>query len=316
MTAPAARPPRRPFGERSRRPGLPEGLCVEERVPDGGWARYRGPVVILVHGSLDRAASFARTALRLADLAVIAYDRRGYQGSRDAAPATGLATHIDDLRRIALAYAPTVPVPPAAVLDGDAPGGAPCQHPVAAVGHSIGGTVVLGAAVSAPALFVAVGAYEPTMPWLGFHRPETPRGGQGTGSRRPAGTQGRADPGEEAARFFKRMVGEEAWGRLDDAQRASRRADGPALLVDLRGVRGAAPFDVTALEVPTIVASGGPASFPHHRQTAQWLSSHVAPVRWTQIPDAAHGAHLSHPDSFAALVRAVLAEGRQPPACD
>lgn len=309
MTAPTARPPRRPFGARARRPGLPRGLAVEERVPKNDWNHYHGPVVVLVHGSLDRAASFARTALRLPDVAVVAYDRRGYQGSRHARPAAGIPTHVDDLRRIALAYA----------------GAGPERRPVVAVGHSTGGTVVLGAAVAAPELFAAVGAYEPTMPWLGFRRTERHAG---TGLATPAtsatsataatagGAPDPGDPGNEAERFFKRVVGVEAWNRLDDAKRATRRADGPALVVDLRGVRGAPPFDVTALEIPTVVASGGPASFPHHRQTAEWLASHVASAHWTQVHDAGHGAHLSHPDAFAALVREVLAAGGQSPACD
>ncbi|MGH8980609.1 MAG: alpha/beta fold hydrolase [Acidimicrobiales bacterium] len=310
MTAPAARPARRPFGEPSQRPGLPEGLSVEERVPEGGWDRYRGPVVILVHGSLDRASSFARTALRLSDLAVVAYDRRGYQGSREAAPATGLGTHIDDLSRIAHAYAGTQPEPSPVLRSPGSGTPRATPRPVAAVGHSVGGTVVLGAAVRAPELFVAVGAYEPTMPWLGFHRP-TARTAEPQ-----VASDGEAGPGDEAERFFKRMVGKEAWDRLPAAQRASRRADSPALRMDLRAVRGSTPFDVTSLRVPAIVASGGTASFPHHRQTAEWLAEHVPGVRWTQVPDAAHGAHLSHPDAFAALVRAVLAAGGHLAPCD
>ena len=283
---------------------------MEERVPEGWCDGDHWPVVILVHGALDRAASFARTALRLPDVAVAAYDRRGYQGSRDATPATGIATHVDDLRQVTLAYA----------------GDGPERRPVVAVGHSIGGTVVLGAAVASPELFVAVGAYEPTMPWLGFRRPEgeartvEARTGEAAETRdeqpRRATAAAPGDPGDEAERFFKRVVGADAWDRLDDTQRATRRLDGPALVVDLRGVRGAPPFDVTALKVPTIVASGGAASFPHHRQTAEWLAAHVASVRWTQVRDAGHGAHLSHPDAFAALVREVLAAGGQPPACD
>ena len=38
--------------------------------------------IICVHGGLDRGGSFARLARRTEQFDLIAYDRRGYQGSR------------------------------------------------------------------------------------------------------------------------------------------------------------------------------------------------------------------------------------------
>jgi pimeloyl-ACP methyl ester carboxylesterase len=269
----------------SERDGLPGGLRVLERPPDGGWAHDTGPVLMLVHGSLDRATSFGRTVRRLPGIAVVVYDRRGYQGSRGARPASSLRTHIDDLLAITRVYR-------------DA--GCPSRDPGApraacAVGHSVGGTVVLGAAVATAGLFSCVGAYEPSLPWLGFRRRE---------GRRPGGDG--VDAGEEAARFFERMVGEGSWGRLSEAQRAERRGDGPALLADLRAIGAGAPFDVRALRVAAVVATGGPKSLPHHLATADWLAANVATVRRAHLAQAAHGAHLSHPDAFAALVLDVV----------
>ena len=74
----------------------PSGLAVTEHVPED---RRRGdPVVVLVHGSLDRSTSFTRVLRRLEDLHTIVYDRRGYHGSRQAVPlATSLDDHVDDL---------------------------------------------------------------------------------------------------------------------------------------------------------------------------------------------------------------------------
>ena len=272
-------------------PGLPEELFVDERHPAGGWRDGSGPVVVLVHGSLDRASSFRRVARRLDGLRVVTYDRRGYRSSRDAPVSDDLAVHVEDLVRVATSYA-----------------GHPAGHDgVVAVGHSAGGTIVLGAAVEHPELFRAVGAYEPTMPWLGFHV-----------ERRPAQADSEEDhdPGLGAERFFRRVVGGRAWERLSEGQRAELRADGAALLADLRAVRRGVPFDVTALTVPTIVASGGPASFPHHLDTADWLAAHVATVRRSTIACAGHGAHLSHPDAFAAFVRDVAATGARARARD
>jgi len=268
-------------GDPSTVPGIPEGLEVTEQPPTGGWGHGR-PLALLVHGSLDRGRSFGRVARRLGAIGVVTYDRRGYQGSRGAGVSDDLAVHVQDLLGVATAYA---------------------EHRVkgsvvVAVGHSVGATIVLSAAISAPTRFAAIGAYEPSMPWLGFYR-------RGTHAS-PVGQEA-ADPGGEAERFFRRMVSDAAWERLGEEQREGRRADGPALLADLRAIRAGVPFDVTGLSVPTIVCSGGPASFAHHRDTADWLAAHGASVRRSTIDDAGHGAHLSHPDAFASLVLEVVA---------
>ena len=68
-----------------------KGLAVAER-------RVIDPeaTVICVHGGLDRGGSFARLVRRLETFDVVAYDRRGYQGSRDVQP-LGLQYDVDDL---------------------------------------------------------------------------------------------------------------------------------------------------------------------------------------------------------------------------
>src|SRR5664280_3874245 len=72
------------------------GLTVTEHVPSE-W-RSGDPVVVLVHGSLDRSTSFARVLHRLGDLHTVVYDRRGYHRSRSAFPLhTSIHDQIDDL---------------------------------------------------------------------------------------------------------------------------------------------------------------------------------------------------------------------------
>ena len=242
--------------------------------------------VVFVHGSLDRGDSFRMVTRRLPELTTIAYDRRGYQGSR-AGGVVDLGGHVHDLLLIAAE----------ARAEGDGP--------VVAVGHSLGGVVVVGAALAEPGAFDAVGAYEPPMPWLGF--------------RRDRAREARAwaavaeDPGEEAERFFSRMVSPAAWSRLNEAARADRRADGPALVADLRSVRlDRPPFDVEALAVPSVFGMGGPSTQPHHRATVQWLGAHVPDADVEEIAGAQHGAHLSHPDHFAALTRHVVERAGAP----
>jgi pimeloyl-ACP methyl ester carboxylesterase len=257
--------------------GYPAGLHILERAGSVPGA----PTVVLVHGSLDRAESFRRVMRRLPELDIVVYDRRGYQGSRDAG-VVGLAGHIADLVDI--------------VTEVRAQG----ATTVAAVGHSVGGDVVIGAALAEPRLCDAVGAFEPPMPWLGFRRSRP-------GEERPRDwTPMAEDPAEEVERFFSRMVSPSAWQRLSEEGRADRRADGPALVADLLGLRGDPPFDVMDLAVPALFGRGGPASEPHHRDGVAWLGSHVPGAGRYEIEGAQHGAHLSHPDRFAAFIRAVV----------
>jgi pimeloyl-ACP methyl ester carboxylesterase len=255
------------------------------------------PTVVFVHGGLDRGDSFRRVMRRLPDLATVAYDRRGYQGSR-AGGVVDLNGHITDLLSIAeQARADRARADRA---------GAAADGPLVAVGHSLGGDVVVGAALAAPRAFDAIGAYEPPMPWLGFHRDRST-------ARRPWPPMAE-DPGEEAERFFGRMVSPSAWARLTEEGRAGRRADGPALVADLRSLRGEGPpFDVTALAVPAVFGRGGPATQPHHRASVEWLGAHVPGAVVYEIHGAQHGAHLSHPDHFAAFARLVVQRAGGPP---
>jgi len=273
------------------------GLAVHHyplRAPsDPGAGTVGGPpLVVLVHGSLDRADSFRRVVRRLPWADVVTYDRRGYHRSRQAGPPTDLAGHVGDLVDL---LRQTVPE----------------HRPALLAGHSFGGDVVLGAALAAPALVAAAVVYEPPLPWLGFARhpragtPGRPPPGGGTDAPDPWGN----DPAVAAERFFSRMVGAGSWARLSDHEQGERRLDGAALVRELASLRAPAPFDVTQLRVPLVVARGGPASAPHHRDGVAWLADHVPGAVMVEVPGASHGAHLSHPDAFAGLVgrAAVLA---------
>jgi pimeloyl-ACP methyl ester carboxylesterase len=253
-------------------------LAITERQPvDPGSS---APLVVLVHGSLDRAGSFARVTRRLPELHTVAYDRRGYHHSRHVVPVhTSLAGHVDDLL---------------AVIDG---------RPSVVIGHSYGGDVALGAALGpdGPSPILAVGAYEPPLPWLGSWA--TRNGTRKAGEPRPDDE----DPGDAAERFFRRMVGDSAWDRLPDDTKSARRADGPALAAELAAIRTTvAPFAVTELAVPAVFGRGT-ASLPHHREAVAWLQANVPGSVLIEFEGAGHGAHLTHPDAFAQFVRAVVA---------
>jgi len=251
----------------------PPGLHVVEH--HGAPLDPAVPVAVLVHGSLDRGTSFARVTRRLGDLAVVTYDRRGYHRSRTGAGlARSLDDHVADLVELV--------------------GAGPCV----VVGHSYGGDVAIGAALAAPGAVRAVGAYEPPLPWFDWW------------PRRTASSIADEDPATFAESFFRRVVGDAGWERLTEHDRAARQADGPALVAELADLRrSGAPFDVSALRVP-LVLGRGERSVPHHRRTVEALAQLVARADVVEFAGAAHGAHLSHPDAFAAFVRRVVSLGR------
>jgi pimeloyl-ACP methyl ester carboxylesterase len=242
----------------------PRGMHVADHHADAG-----DPRVILVHGSLARGSTFARTVRRLGDLHVVSYDRRGYGRSRSMRPLGTLVEHVADLLSL--------------VGDG----------PAVVVGHSYGGDVALAAAIECPGPVIGVGAWEPPMPWVPWW-PSRHR-------------QGEEDPARFAQGFFRRMVGDAPWERASPEVRAELEADGPALMAELSALRsGGAPFDVARLSVPAVFGRGG-SSRPHHRRAAAELAAMAPSAELFEVPGAAHGAQLTHPAAFADFVRRAVA---------
>jgi pimeloyl-ACP methyl ester carboxylesterase len=262
------------------------GLAVTEHVPKRGSG---SPTVVLIHGSLDRSTSFARVVRRLPDLHTVVYDRRGYHRSRAALPLhETFDGHVDDLL---------------AVID---------RRPVVVVGHSYGGDVALAAALRPEShdSILAVAAYEPPMPWLADYRSAPDAAPRGA----PVDDDP-TDPDVAAAaaeRFFRRMVGDASWERLPESAKADRRADGPALATELRAIRLLeAPFDVAKMPGPATYGRGGN-SATRHRRSVSWLLEHTPGSELFEIGGASHGAHLTHPDAFAAMVRSAVGRARWP----
>jgi pimeloyl-ACP methyl ester carboxylesterase len=100
------------------------------------------PVIVLVHGLLDRGASFDGVVAELApDFTVVTYDRRRWGQSRDDDPPTSLADHASD----------------ALAVIGD--------RRATVVGHSYGGVVGLMAAYLRPDRVASLAVFEPTVTW-------------------------------------------------------------------------------------------------------------------------------------------------------
>jgi pimeloyl-ACP methyl ester carboxylesterase len=238
---------------------LPDLHVIDKPPADGAEA----PRVVIVHGAMDRSASFGRVGRHLRDLHVVRYDRRGYGAS--AALGTGtLDEHVEDLLR---------------VLDG---------RPATVFGHSIGGVIALVAAERAPDLVPSLLAYESPEPWAPWWPQPKPR---------PA-----RDPADEAEAFMRRAIGDRFWSRLPARTREARRSEGPALLADLVSLRGAPPYDPARITVPVIAAAGAETTWWHLRATRE-LAEALPAGELAVVPDAEHGVHLAHPAAAAHLVR-------------
>ncbi len=102
------------------------------------------PIVVLVHGAMDRSRSFRRVVDQLADHRVVTYDRRGYGASVDAKPASGLQDHTADLLEVIGNRRATV------------------------VAHSVASHIAVLAAIQDPDRVAGIGLWEPAAPWMDF----------------------------------------------------------------------------------------------------------------------------------------------------
>lgn len=232
-------------------------------VADPPGADPSAPTVVIVHGAMDRSASFGRVVRHLDGLHVVRYDRRGYGRSAGCEPGT-LDDHVDDLL---------------AVVD---------DRPVTVFGHSIGGVIALIAAEREPDLVRSVLAYESPSPWESWW--PQPR------------TAAPEDPADEAEAFMRRAIGDHFWSRLPARTRADRRAEGGALRADIASLQGPAPYQADQLPVPVLAAAGSDTTWWHQRAT-RTLAEAAPLGEHAVIAGAEHGAHLTHPTAVAHLVR-------------
>jgi pimeloyl-ACP methyl ester carboxylesterase len=248
------------------------------------------PLLVFVHGAMDRSTSFARLRRCFPEYTTVAYDRRGYAKSLDLPAATSFAEHVNDLEAILEQHA------------AERVAGTSARAAVL-VGHSYGGVVALAVAAKRPELVRALMVFEAPMPWTDWWP------GSAGGSTIAAGAAG--GPEAAAESFMRRIVGDDIWERLGDKTRADRRAEGSALLQDLGGLReGGCPYDVRHITCPVVVGHGE-RSQSHQQRCSQQLHadlvaahpSSAARFVLSVVPEATHGAHSSAAPQFAELVR-------------
>ena len=226
---------------------------------------------------MDRATSFSKVVRRFGDgPEPLAVDRGGY------------ASRVHE-------------APPDPRVDGDATDlierlG---ERPSVVIGHSYGGHVALAAAIRRPDLVRAVAIYETPVAWASWWPPDT------AGGRAVRVVEEGRSPADAAETFMRAMVGDRVWERLPAATREARRREGPALLADMHGIRAAAPYDPATVPVPVVIGCGSESKGQHRLGTEAWRDL-LPTAEVVVIEGAGHGAHLSHPDAFADLVRSAV----------
>jgi pimeloyl-ACP methyl ester carboxylesterase len=242
------------------------------------------PLVALIHGAMDRSTGMLRLSRRLDErFRVLRYDRRGY--GRSVAPAGAdagsfaMGDQVADL---------------VALLAG---------RRALLVGHSYGGNVALATAMHHPDLVAGVAAYETPLSW----EPWWPGTTAGAAARATEGT-----PGDAAERFMRRLIGDERWESLPDKTRQTRRAEGAAMVHELRDLQANPPWDDRRIHCPLVFGYGSDGQ-PHHADGMAHLHRVFPGSQLVVVDGARHDGPTSHSKSFAeAIVDPLAAAAGEP----
>lgn len=234
------------------------------------WAEEAGdarrPLIVLVHGAMDRAAGMLRLSRRLDEnFRVARYDRRGYGKSTPHSGPFDMAAQVADLV------------------------GVIADRRAVIVGHSYGGNVALATAQQHPSLIAGVAIYETPLSW----EPWWPGSTAGAVAICKAG-----QPEEAAEAFMRRIIGVERWEALPERTRATRRAEGIALVEELADLREHQPWHANRIHVPVVVGCGTRGA-AHHKQGMELVASTIPGAEMVVLEGCGHAA----PHTDAVLFR-------------
>lgn len=257
--------------------GLVDGLSVGHRLLPSG------PIVIFVHGVMDRGATFLNVTRGL-DSAWLIYDRRGYGRSEILAPPL-FDGHVDDLVDL---------------IDSDLLASTRDEG-VILFGHSLGGTIALAAASQRPSIVRSVIVHEPPLPWTDWWPLQDENGLR------------LEDVGVDQAvqRIFSRTTGTATWEDLPLAVREKRLAEGPAMISELVSARRRRPYDPAQLTMPCLISRGSQ-SFGHRERAQRELLAELPNATAHVVIGAGHNVQSSHPrETTEMVVAAVHGGGRR-----
>lgn len=221
------------------------------------------PLVVLIHGSLDRSGGMAKVARIVSRFAEVArFDRRGYGDRWEHDGPFTVEGNVEDVLAII----------------GD--------RRAILVGHSFGGQIALATAARLADQIVGVSTYETPLSWLAWWPNDT------------AGSIGVAAGPELAAEsFMVRLIGRDRWERLPERTKNERRREGRALSQELSTLRDGPSWRGEDITCPTLCAMGSEAP-DRHRRAVSWLVDQIPNATAVVIDGAGHGAHMSHPEEF------------------
>lgn len=227
-----------------------------------------GPLIVLVHGSMDRQGGFRKLARSLSrHHRVVSYDRRGYATSVEMSGPFTMSYQVADLFEIVE------------------------REPCVLIGHSYGGAVALAFAERNPQLALGVVVYESPMSWESWWP-------QDSGGAKAASMAD--DPQEAAEVFLKRFIGDRLWNRLPEATQQARRAEGRALVGELGDLRLTPAWSAAGIQVP-VVSGFGSLARDYVRRGAEFIGA-LPDARLVEIEGAHHNAHSAEPGQFEELL--------------
>lgn len=236
------------------------------------------PLIALIHGTMDRSSGMLRLSRRLDDrFRVLRFDRRGYgrsvPGEGEHPGPFDMGSQVDDL---------------VALLAG---------RRALLVGHSYGGNIAMATAMLHPDLVAGVAIYETPLSW----EPWWPGTTAGAAAR---ATQG--STAEAAERFMRRLVGDVVWEGLPAKTRETRRAEGAALVGELRDLQANEPWRADRITCPVVLAHGANGA-AHHARGMQFLHERCLDSQLFVLAAARHDAPNSHSQLFADTIVDALA---------
>lgn len=239
----------------------------------GIWSEEAGdsarPLIVLVHGAMDRSTGLLRLSRRLdAEYLVARYDRRGYGRSTPHPGPFDMTAQVADLVGVIAGRRAVI------------------------VGHSYGGNVALATAEQFPDLVAGVAIYETPLSW----EPWWPGSTAGAAAIKAAG-----QPQEAAEAFMRRIIGVERWEALPERTRATRRAEGVALVDELADLREYQPWQADRIHVPVVVGCGTRGA-AHHQQGMTAVAASIAGAKLVVVDGCGHDAPHSDASRFRAEV--------------